>query len=79
MSFKDNDFLFIEYDLINNDTGKLVATTNEEKAKKEDVYKENTHYGKSLFIVGSKQNLKDINPDNKNNVLIIKFALFSII
>ncbi len=66
MSFKDNDFLFIEYDLINNDTGKLVATTNEEKAKKEEVYKENTHYGKSLFIVGSKQNVKGLNREIKN-------------
>lgn len=66
MSFKENDFLYIEYDLIDKEANKLVATTNEAKAKEANVYKKEMHYGKSLFIVGSEANLKGLNKEIKN-------------
>ncbi|MCL4380743.1 hypothetical protein M1141_00525 [Candidatus Marsarchaeota archaeon] len=66
MSFKENDFLYIEYDLIDSDTNRMISTTNEEKAKQEKVHRPDMKYGKTLFIVGSAQNVRGLNREIAN-------------
>ena len=53
MSFKDEDFLEIEYSAWNAADNRLVSTTDEKKAKAADIYSEETAYGPTLVIVGS--------------------------
>jgi FKBP-type peptidyl-prolyl cis-trans isomerase SlyD len=69
MNFKENDFLYIDYDLIDKDANRMVSTTNEEKAKQEKIYKQDMKYGKTLFIVGSPQNVKGLNKEIANMTL----------
>ncbi len=53
MSFKDQDFLEIEYSAWNASDNRLVSTTDEKKAKAEDIYDGNAVYGPTLIILGS--------------------------
>ena len=61
MSFNENDFLYIDYELFDNDVNKIISTSDKEKAEKEHIYKPELSYGKILFIIGSSKNLKALN------------------
>ncbi|MEM0106698.1 MAG: hypothetical protein QXD11_00455 [Candidatus Micrarchaeaceae archaeon] len=50
MAFKDKDFIEIKFDEFDESTNTLIATTDEEKAKKAGIYNEKGIYGKALFI-----------------------------
>ena len=52
MAFNDGDFVLVEYDLWVKDTGSLIDTTNEEKARKAGIYDPRERYGPRLVIVG---------------------------
>ena len=52
MAFNEGDFVLIEYDLWVKDTGSLIDTTSEEKAKKAGIYDPRERYGPRLVIVG---------------------------
>ncbi|HIQ10559.1 MAG TPA: peptidylprolyl isomerase [Pyrodictium sp.] len=52
MAFNDGDFVLVEYDLWVKDTGSLIDTTDEEKARKEGIYDPRERYGPRLVIVG---------------------------
>jgi FKBP-type peptidyl-prolyl cis-trans isomerase 2 len=53
MSFKDEDFLEIEYSAWNASDNRLVSTTDEKKAKQADIYDESTAYGPALVVLGA--------------------------
>jgi FKBP-type peptidyl-prolyl cis-trans isomerase 2 len=53
MSFKDEDFLEIEYSAWNASDSRLVSTTDEKKAKEANIYDKNAVYGPTLIILGS--------------------------
>src|SRR5271157_1833772 len=52
MSFKDNDFIEIEYSAWNAADNRLFSTTDEKKAKEAEIYDEGTPYGPTLVIIG---------------------------
>ena len=52
MAFNDGDFVLVEYDLWVKDTGSLIDTTDEEKARKAGIYDPRERYGPRLVIVG---------------------------
>jgi len=52
MAFNEGDFVLIEYDLWVKDTGSLIDTTSEEKAKEAGIYDPRERYGPRLVIVG---------------------------
>ncbi|MEM3841189.1 MAG: peptidylprolyl isomerase [Candidatus Micrarchaeaceae archaeon] len=69
MPFVDGDFLEMEYRAWDNDTGKLIATTYEEEAKKEGIYNEKVKYGKVLVVLGSGGIIKGLDSElRKMNV-----------
>ncbi|HIC98176.1 MAG TPA: peptidylprolyl isomerase, partial [Pyrodictiaceae archaeon] len=45
MAFNDGDFVLVEYDLWVKDTGSLIDTTDEEKARKDGIYDPRERYG----------------------------------
>lgn len=57
----DGDFIKIDYEMRTGEDKKLVATNNEELAKKNDIYNEESHYGPSMIIVGSDNLLTKVN------------------
>ena len=54
MSFNDGDFLKIEYDAWRAADNSLVYTTDEKKAKENDLYNQDVRYGAQLAIVGKR-------------------------
>lgn len=54
MAFKDGDFLKIEYDAYRVADNSLVYTTDEKKAKENDIFDKEVKYGPQLAIVGKK-------------------------
>ena len=52
MGFKDGDFILIEYTVRVKETGNIVDTTNEELAKKENIYESGRIYGPVLIVIG---------------------------
>ncbi|ARM76004.1 FKBP-type peptidyl-prolyl cis-trans isomerase [Acidianus manzaensis] len=50
--FKDNDFLYIDYTSKIKDTGEVIDTTNEEEAKKANIYNPEKKYKPLLVILG---------------------------
>jgi len=58
--FKDGDFVFIDYTLRLKDTGKVVETTNEEEAKKNDIYETDRKYRPQLVILGEHRVVKGL-------------------
>lgn len=52
MGFKDGDFILIEYTVRVKETGNIVDTTNEEIAKKENIYESDKVYGPVLIVIG---------------------------
>ena len=53
MSFKDEDFIEIEYSAWNAADNRLVSTTDEKKAKEADIYDEEAAYGPALVVLGA--------------------------
>jgi FKBP-type peptidyl-prolyl cis-trans isomerase 2 len=53
MSFKDNDFVEIEYSAWNASDNRLVSTTDEKKAKEAEIYEDGVSYGPALVIIGT--------------------------
>lgn len=58
--FKNNDFIYIEYSVTLKDTGELIDTTNEEEAKKANIYDEGRTYGPKLVILGENRLIKGL-------------------
>ncbi|WP_338601329.1 peptidylprolyl isomerase [Sulfolobus tengchongensis] len=58
--FKNNDFIYIEYTARVKDTGEIVDTTNEEEAKKANIYDETRSYGPRLVILGENRLIKGL-------------------
>ncbi|MDT7860863.1 MAG: FKBP-type peptidyl-prolyl cis-trans isomerase [Saccharolobus sp.] len=58
--FKNNDFIYIEYSVTLKDTGELIDTTNEEEAKKANIYDEGKTYGPKLVILGENRLIKGL-------------------
>ncbi len=52
MGFSDGDFLLIEYTVRVKETGTIIDTTNEELAKKENIYESGRVYGPILVVLG---------------------------
>jgi FKBP-type peptidyl-prolyl cis-trans isomerase 2 len=53
MTFKDGDFLEVEYSVWDATDNSLVATTDEKKAKEGNIYNEKARYGPSLMVLGA--------------------------
>jgi peptidylprolyl isomerase len=60
MSFKDGDFLEIDYTLWDATDNSIIATTDEKTAKDSKVYDEKMHYGPVLFVIGAAGTLKGL-------------------
>lgn len=60
MTFKDGDFVEIDYSLWGAPDNKLLATTDEQRAKSEGIYDKNLHYGAELVILGSNSVIKGL-------------------
>jgi FKBP-type peptidyl-prolyl cis-trans isomerase 2 len=60
MSFKDNDFIEIEYDAWDAGSNTLIATTSESTAKEGSIYDSKAKYGKVLVVVGSNGIIKGL-------------------
>lgn len=52
MPFEKGDFILVEYTIRVKETGNLLDTTNEELAKKENVYDPDKLYGPTLIVLG---------------------------
>ncbi len=52
MGFKDGDFILVEYTVRVKETGNIVDTTNEELARKENIYESGRIYGPVLIVIG---------------------------
>ncbi len=53
MTFKDGDFLEIDYSMWDAVDNTLVATTEEQKAKDANIYHKETRYGPTLVVLGA--------------------------
>ncbi len=52
MGFNDGDFVLIDYTVRVKETGNIIDTTNEEIAKRENIYEAGKLYGPILVVVG---------------------------
>ncbi len=52
MGFEKDDFILIEYSVRVKETGNLIDTSNEELAKKENIYDPDKVYGPTLIVIG---------------------------
>ena len=66
MSFKDKDFLEIEYSMWDTTTNELINTTDKKKAEEAGIYNDKFRYGKSLVIIGSEGLLKGLDRELRN-------------
>ncbi|MGI0100863.1 MAG: FKBP-type peptidyl-prolyl cis-trans isomerase [Candidatus Micrarchaeaceae archaeon] len=60
MAFKDGDFIEVEYSAWTASDNKLIATTDENKAKAENMYDKRTRYGPVLVVLGSNSVIKGL-------------------
>lgn len=60
MSFKDGDFLEVEYSAWTASDNSLISTTDEKKAKEANIYDKETHYGPVLIVLGSSGVIKGL-------------------
>jgi FKBP-type peptidyl-prolyl cis-trans isomerase 2 len=58
MAFSENDFLKVEYTAWRIADGKIVYTTDDALAKKEEIFDENVKYGPQLVVLKSKGMMK---------------------
>ncbi|MEM4749782.1 MAG: peptidylprolyl isomerase, partial [Sulfolobales archaeon] len=52
MTFKEGDFLLVDYSVFVRDTNELIETTREEEAKERGIYREGEIYRPKLIIIG---------------------------
>ena len=55
-----NDFIEIEYDAFDKDSGRLVDTTSEKKAKEHKIYQEGVKYGGIIICLGFRDVIKGL-------------------
>ena len=60
MTFKDGDFLEVEYSAWTAADSKLIATTDEKRAKDAGLYDEHARYGPVLVVLGSNSVIKGL-------------------
>lgn len=60
MAFQRNDFVEIKYDAYDTDSGRLVDTTNEKKAKDMKIYQEGVKYGGIVVCLGFRDVIKGL-------------------
>jgi FKBP-type peptidyl-prolyl cis-trans isomerase 2 len=53
MSFKDGDFLEVEYSAWSGADNSLISTTDEKRAKEANIFDKDVHYGPVLVVLGS--------------------------
>lgn len=66
MSFKDGDFVKIEYTALRAADQRIVYTTDEKKAKDNGVHYENNRYGPQLVVIGKSNIIKGLAEELKN-------------
>jgi len=66
MSFKDGDFLEVEYTVWDASTNALVFSTDVEKAKKANIYDEHNIYGPAVVVIGSGSVIKGMDDALRN-------------
>jgi peptidylprolyl isomerase len=54
LSFRDGDFVLVEYTVRVKETGNIVDTTSEEIARRENIYESGRVYGPVLVVIGKK-------------------------
>src|SRR3989344_6718218 len=60
MTMQKNDFIEIEYDAFDKDSGRLVDTTSEKKAKEHKIYQEGVKYGGIIICLGFRDVIKGL-------------------
>jgi FKBP-type peptidyl-prolyl cis-trans isomerase 2 len=60
MSFKDGDFLEVEYSAWSGADNSLISTTDEKKAKEANIFEKDVHYGPVLVVLGSNRVIKGL-------------------
>lgn len=60
MTFKDGDFLEVEYSAWTAADNGLISTTDEKKAKEGNIYDEHVKYGPILVVIGSNSVIKGL-------------------
>ncbi len=60
MSFKDGEFLEVEYSAWSGADNSLISTTDEKKAKDAKIFDEHMHYGPVLVVLGSNSVIKGL-------------------
>lgn len=60
MTFKEGDFVKVEYSAWRVADGKLTYTTSKEMAEKNDVYEKETRYAPALVIIGKNNSIKGV-------------------
>ncbi len=63
MAFKDEDFVEIEYSAWDTSANRLIATTDERKAKESEIYNKDYKYGKVLVVLGSNSVIKGLDKE----------------
>jgi FKBP-type peptidyl-prolyl cis-trans isomerase 2 len=63
MTFKDGDFLEVEYTVWDVGTNSIISTTDEKKAKDAKIFDEKMQYGPVLIILGSRGVIKGLDRD----------------
>jgi len=60
MSFKDGDFLEVEYSAWSGADNSLISTTDEKKARDANIFDKDAHYGPVLVVLGSNSVIKGL-------------------
>ncbi|MGC8649149.1 MAG: FKBP-type peptidyl-prolyl cis-trans isomerase [Candidatus Micrarchaeia archaeon] len=58
MSFKDGDFLEIEYTIWDAATNEMIFSTDEKRAKESEIYSDQNIYGSMVVVLGSGSTIK---------------------
>lgn len=66
MSFKDGDFVKIEYTALRAADQRVVYSTDEKKAKESGVHYDNNRYGPQLIVIGRSNIIKGLADELKN-------------
>ncbi len=66
MTFKDGDFVEIEYTVWDTTNNSIISTTSAEKAKKAEIFNERLQYGPVLVILGSAGVIKGLDRELRN-------------
>jgi peptidylprolyl isomerase len=66
MTFKEGDFLEVDYSVFDAASGTILATTQEKKAKDANIYNEKMKYGPVLMVIGSSGLIKGLDRELRN-------------